>query len=150
MSAGGFVPVPVYFLRRVRRCELRDKQRCSNMRDNPTEGRVMDRLHKHLKLALGLASFVTLGANCSTPDYVGSRDCAELVKELDVPWFAETCERCQGKACEDGDCKQSFPCVDGKFVVQGCDDDSDCSDVMALCASHIARPHHVCTVADAI
>jgi hypothetical protein len=108
----------------------------------------MDRLHGFLKLALAL--LLTLGANCSTPEYVGSRNCSELVKELNVPWFAEMCERCQGKTCENGDCKLNFPCVDGKFIVQGCEEDSDCSDVKALCAKHTAMPHHVCTVADAI
>ena len=109
----------------------------------------MDALQTHLRLISCIPLLLIAGATCSTPDYVGSRDCAELVRELDVPWFAEMCESCQGKACDLGECNESFPCVEGKIVIEGCEEDSDCADMDALCASNIAMPHHVCTVADA-
>jgi hypothetical protein len=74
-----------------------------------------------------------------------------LVKELNVPDFAQECERCQGTACDvDAECKRDFPCEDGKIVVQGCEEDSDCSELGVLCASHTTHPHNLCSNADAI
>lgn len=88
---------------------------------------------------------------CSTPEYVGSRDCAKLAKELNASDVAAVCMRCQALACDaDAECKGSFPCEDGKIVVQGCEDDADCSELGALCAKYTAHPHHICSTSDAI
>jgi hypothetical protein len=103
-----------------------------------------------LTLVLWIALLATLGAGCAVPDYVGSRDCDQLVDELDVPWFAEKCAACQGATCEgEGYCRLNFPCEAGKIVVQGCAEDADCSELKALCAKATAQPHNVCTLSDA-
>jgi hypothetical protein len=111
----------------------------------------MSRLNTHIVFCFVLGSELMISGSCSTPEYVGSRDCAKLVKELNVPEFGAQCERCQTAACDaDAECKRQFPCKDGKIVVQGCEDDSDCSDLSALCAKHTERPHNVCSNSDAI
>lgn len=109
----------------------------------------MNGLDGYIRFSWVVALLAAVG--CSTPEYVGVRDCDELVKQLNIPDFAPLCERCQGADCgaEPG-CKRDFPCEDGKIVVQGCEEDSDCSDLNALCANYTAHPHHVCSLSDAI
>lgn len=92
-----------------------------------------------------IVNLLLAGAACGTPDYVGSRDCKVLAEQVvDKPWFASTCESCQGATCPMDACSWA-PCVDQKYVVQGCDDDSDCGGLNgARCGMHSA-PNHVCT-----
>jgi hypothetical protein len=107
----------------------------------------VNRRTANIEIALVLGSLMMLAVSCSTPHYVGSRDCAELVAELNIPAFSQACERCQGTACDaDAECKRDFPCQDGKIVVQGCEDDSDCSALGAQCARYTAHPHNICSI----
>jgi len=97
-----------------------------------------------LKLALGV---LAIGACCcETPEHVGSRDCAVLARSLEVPQLEAFCEMCQGQPCAmNPDCA-GFPCEEGKLVLQGCEEDSDCAGLsMTLCALHTSHPHKICT-----
>lgn len=102
-----------------------------------------------LERVLVVVTVVTAVSACGTPDYVGLRDCAKLSAELEWPEFLKYCEMCQGKTCdgEEGACKLNFPCEQGKYVVQGCEEDSDCSELKALCGMYIG-PDNICTVND--
>ena len=96
-------------------------------------------------LTVGYLAFASLLLAC-TPAYVGSRDCKRLADEIDDPAFQrQSCEYCQGRACPDGACAW-LPCLDGKYVAEGCDEDSDCRHLPeARCGRHSA-PDHICTV----
>ena len=83
---------------------------------------------------------------CCTPAYVGSRDCKLLDDEIDDPAFQrQNCEYCQGRACPDKACEW-LPCLDQKYVVEGCDEDSECSHLPAARCGRYTAPDHVCTV----
>ena len=81
-----------------------------------------------------------------TPAYVGSHDCKVLDDGiLDPALNRQNCEYCQGHSCPDKACEW-LPCLDGKYVVESCDEDRECSHLPnARCGMYMA-PDHVCTV----
>jgi hypothetical protein len=83
-----------------------------------------------------------------TPEYVGSRDCKLLDESIMDPAVTrENCEYCQARSCPDDACGW-LPCVEGKYVVEGCDTDSECAHLPdARCGMHIA-PDHICTTSN--
>ena len=98
-------------------------------------------------LTVGCLMIAWTLVNC-TPAYVGSRDCKLLDEEIEDPAFKqESCEYCQGRACPDKECAW-LPCLDGKYVVQGCEEDSECSHLPEARCGMYAAPDNVCTVLD--
>lgn len=99
----------------------------------------------HLTLAHLTISWILLSC---TPSYIGSRDCKLLDDEIEDPAFRlQNCEYCQGRTCPDESC-QWLPCKDGQYVVEGCDEDSECKHLPeAICGMYMA-PDHICTVLD--
>jgi len=84
---------------------------------------------------------VTYG--CAKPDYVGSRDCEELAPHVSSN-FLQICKLCQAAECTDMTCGALFPCIDAKIVVQGCDDDEDCSKLEGAKCGLNSDTSHVC------
>jgi hypothetical protein len=81
-----------------------------------------------------------------TPSYVGSRDCRVLDEEIMDPALSlQNCEYCQGRACQDKACEW-LPCLDGKYIVEGCDEDSECGHLPEAICGRYSAPDHICTV----
>lgn len=59
------------------------------------------------------------------------------------------CTTCQGKPQGTTGCSD-VPLVSGKYVIRGCDVDSDCAQVTSFCATHTGFPHYTCTTSDAL
>jgi hypothetical protein len=58
--------------------------------------------------------------------------------------FLEICQHCQAADCSDMTCGALFPCIDAKIVVQGCDDDGDCSKLDGAKCGLNSSTSHVC------
>jgi hypothetical protein len=103
-------------------------------------------------LSLAAVAFLSyLGcSDDSGDDHVGSRDCAAIVAASPDPATGEACSKCQGKTCGTTGCEH-FPCVDGAVVVQGCNEDADCTALpnAPFCGKHSA-PDKVCVDQDDI
>ncbi len=96
-------------------------------------------------LVLGVLALGACG--CETPEHVGSRDCAVLARSLEMPELQAFCKKCQGQPCDamHPDCG-GFPCEEGKLVLQGCEEDSDCAGLpMTRCGLYTSHPHNICT-----
>ena len=100
------------------------------------------------KLVGVLLALLTLAA-CDTEDpRVGSRDCDVLGDEL--------CVECQGQPCTASDEPVTFspslgqgcwlfPCVEGKYVVQGCTADEHCQEFEGyFCGLGISMNKEMC------
>jgi len=83
-----------------------------------------------------------------TPAYIGSRDCKVLDDEIRDPALSlQNCEYCQGRACPVEACAW-LPCLDGKYIVEGCDEDGECSHLPEARCGMYSAPDHICTVLD--
>src|SRR5689334_6646734 len=82
--------------------------------------------------------------------HVGSRDCAVISAASPDPATSQSCSSCQGKTCGTTGC-ELFPCVNGAIVVQGCNEDADCTALpnTPFCGMHSA-PDKVCVTQDDI
>jgi hypothetical protein len=101
---------------------------------------------------LGFVWFVfcgPMGCSDSTDDtHVGSRDCKVIAAASPDPATGEACTKCQNNACGTVGCER-FPCVDNVIVVQGCNEDADCSGLpdAHFCGKYSA-PDKVCVNQD--
>lgn len=101
---------------------------------------------------LGLIFIALCGhAGCSDSSddtHVGSRDCKVIAAASPDPATGEACAKCQNTACGTLGC-ELFPCIDNTIVVQGCNDDADCSGLpnAPFCGKHSA-PDKVCVNQD--
>ncbi len=86
--------------------------------------------------------------DCTVED---CESCAVLTTKLN--WtaaqttFCTTCQ--QADAGSDGTCS-GIPTRDGKYVIHGCNADSDCSGISNYCGLHASSgPHNTCVESDA-
>jgi hypothetical protein len=88
------------------------------------------------------------GSSNSDDTHVGSRDCAVISAASPDPATDDACTRCQNMACDTMGC-DLFPCVDNALVVQGCNEDLDCSALpnTPFCGKYSA-PDNVCVKND--
>ena len=118
-----------------------------------------------------LVALAVLAAGCQRArpavfDCAGEdcRDCALLAERIGARGdanaiSADTCNLCQNRACgaeADGgvflDCLP-FPCVGGRTLVVGCNEDKDCPGATggaAVLCGQFTAPHNLCVVDDAI
>jgi hypothetical protein len=86
------------------------------------------------------------GARCGddTKAHVGSRSCDVINKATPDPATHDACSRCQARACGESGC-DLFPCVEGVRVIQGCQEDTDCSAFAGTRCGHHSAPDLVCS-----
>jgi hypothetical protein len=84
----------------------------------------------------------------SSDAHVGSRDCNVIAEASPDPATGESCKKCQKKPCGEVGC-DLFPCVNNEIVVQGCNEDEDCTGLTPFCGKYMA-PNNVCVTDDDI
>jgi hypothetical protein len=99
---------------------------------------------------LGLMALLVMGvagARCGDGDgkaHVGSRSCDVIGKATPDPTTHDACSRCQAQACSQSGC-DLFPCLEGVRVIQGCQEDTDCSAFPGTRCGHHSGPDLVCS-----
>jgi hypothetical protein len=108
-------------------------------------GRVcgVDLLRSSLRGLLAFG-FVVVVFACSDDEHVGSRDCAVIKQATADPATHQACDTCSNQPCETAGC-EIFPCVDGRAIVQGCEEDSDCSAFAGTRCGKYSAPDKVCS-----
>jgi hypothetical protein len=88
-----------------------------------------------------------LGSNCQDDNkHAGSRDCQVIAEASTLSTALELCQTCQDATCPNEGCDK-LPCVEGRFVVRGCEEDEDCSDLPAgTGCGRFTAPNRICTV----
>lgn len=57
------------------------------------------------------------------------------------------CTHCQGQSYGTADC-ETVPTRAGKYVMRGCNTDSECGDLSPFCSRYASGPHFTCVLND--